>query len=90
MTSPIEWPITAAGSTPLARQSAVSAKWIPTSAGWMRSIPVTDSPAAIVSRSEKPACATKSGSSSSTAAAKAGSCSRRRLPIPAHWEPCPE
>ncbi|SKZ32667.1 Uncharacterised protein [Mycobacteroides abscessus subsp. abscessus] len=89
-TSPMEWPITASGSTPRERHSAVSANCTPTRTGWIRSIPTTASPEVSVSRSEKPTCATKSGSISSIAAAKAGSSARRRRPMPAHCAPCPE
>ena len=53
-------------------------------------MPSTVSPEVSTSRSEKPTWATKSPSSSSTAAANAGSSTSRRLPMPAHCEPWPE
>ncbi len=73
VTSPIECPITASGSTPYERHNAVNANCIPTKTGWMRSIPRTSSPDANTSRSENPTCSRKTGSSSATAAANAGS-----------------
>ena len=89
-TSPIEWPMTASGCTPWERHSWVSASCMPTSTGWIRSMPVTCCPSAMTCCSENPTCSTNAGSISATAAAKAGSSTISWRPIPSHCEPWPE
>ncbi|SKZ83420.1 Uncharacterised protein [Mycobacteroides abscessus subsp. abscessus] len=82
--------MTASGMTPYERHSRVSANCRPVRTGWMRLIPTTGSPARTTSTSEKPTCATKSGSMSARAAANSGSESSSVRAIPAHCDPCPE
>ena len=89
-TSPMEWPMTPAGSTPWARQVAARAICMANRTGCTRAHPVTGSPVRTMSRTENPASPEMRGSTSVRAAAKAGSCFSRPRPIPGHCEPCPE
>lgn len=77
-----EWPMTASGTTPYERQSAVSQLHAHQD---RRTESVRcrrpDRPSSRTARSE-PACATKSGSMSSTAAANAGSSAQQRAGHP--------
>ena len=87
--SPIELPTTAAGRAPYDRQSAASATCMPNSATCVAATPSAGEPVATSSRSENPASRRTCGSSSSIAAANAGSSASSRRPIPAHCEPMP-
>jgi hypothetical protein len=88
--SPIEWPITAPGCTPYDFIAAASATCIVKMAGWIFSMPVTDSSAEIASVTENPDSSSISGSAAATVAANTGSADSSSAPIPAHCDPCPE
>ena len=90
VTSPIECPITASGSTPYERHNAVNANCRPISTGWTRASPATRWPSVSTWCSENRMCSRNSGSNSSTAAANTGSSTSSCRPMPAHCEPCPE
>ena len=85
-TSPIEWPRTAAGRSPYERHRAASATCRPKVSGWATAIRWSAG-SRRPSRRLTPLSARKSGSSSSTAAAKAGSVSSSRRPIAGQCAP---
>ncbi len=87
--SPTEWPITASGCTPAARQVAASATCIAKIIGWITSTGCSAS-LAIAARSETPSSSVKIGSRVSITPANTGSPAASPRPIPTHCEPCPE
>jgi hypothetical protein len=86
-TSPIEWPMTAAGRSPCARHSSASATWTPKITGWATHGESRTASGSSWARSERSPCSRISGSRRSIAAAKAGSASSSRRAMPGHCDP---
>ncbi len=90
--SPWEWPTTAAGSTPAARQASASDTFTAHSAGCTVSSEVRGgAPGAPRSTSSRfhSTWGSRALAHAPRRAAKAGECSRSSTPMPGHWEPWP-
>ncbi len=87
--SPIEWPMTAEGTTPYDSQTRASATCTAKIAG-IDSMGSGLRPSSMSCQIENPASSTSSGSRSSMASAKAGSSSSSRVPISGRCDPYPE